>query len=212
MKRTAAAGLKIDVLVDSQCWINARAATATVSRAVRQAAAALSTRPAELAIVLTDDAAMRRLNRNWRGIDAATNVLSFASRHPANRNKLERAGNPPGTPPANHLGDLVLAYETVKREALRDGKSFDHHLTHLAVHGFLHLLGYDHESDSQARRMESAERAILRHLAVPDPYSEPVATAERSSRRRPKRPRQTERAARGRRKIAAMLRPKMTDG
>ena len=92
MKRTAAAGLKIDVLVDSQCWINARAATATVRRAVRQAAAALSTRPAELAIVLTDDAAMRRLNRNWRGIDAATNVLSFASRHPANRNKLERAG------------------------------------------------------------------------------------------------------------------------
>jgi probable rRNA maturation factor len=187
MKRTAAAGLKIDVLVDSQCWINARAATATVRRAVRQAAAALSTRPAELAIVLTDDAAMRRLNRNWRGIDAATNVLSFASRH-ANRRKLVRAGSHRGSARGNHLGDLVLAYETVKREARRDGKSFDHHLAHLAVHGFLHLLGYDHESDTQARRMESAERAILRDLAVPDPYCAPAPTAERPSRRPPRRP------------------------
>src|SRR5215472_184236 len=140
MKRTAAAGLQIDVLVDSECWTNARAATATVRRAVRQAAAALSTRPAELAIVLTDDAAMRRLNRNWRGIDAATNVLSFATRNPGDQPNEQSGGQFVG----NHLGDIVLAYETVKREARRDGKSFDHHLAHLVVHGFLHLLGYDH--------------------------------------------------------------------
>jgi probable rRNA maturation factor len=157
-----------------------------VRRAVRQAAAALSTRPAELVIVLTDDAAMRRLNRDWRGIDAATNVLSFATRHPANRHQLEGA-NHPGNHLRDHLGDLVLAYETVKREARRDGKSFDHHLAHLAVHGFLHLLGYDHESDAQARRMESAERAILRDLAVPDPYCDPRPAAEHSNRRPPRR-------------------------
>jgi probable rRNA maturation factor len=182
MKRPAGAALKIDVLIDSECWKNPRAASAVVRGAVRQAAAALSTRPAELAIVLTDDAAMRRLNRNWRGIDAATNVLSFATEHRANRQQRGRAGN------HLHLGDLVLAYETVKREARRDGKSFDHHLAHLAVHGFLHLLGYDHETAAEARRMESAERAILRDLAVPDPYCDPRSTAGHSSRPPPKRP------------------------
>jgi probable rRNA maturation factor len=176
MKRPPAAALKIDVLVDSERWKNRRAAGAIVRRAVRQAAAALSSGSSELAIVLTDDAAMRRLNRDWRGIDAATNVLSFATRHRANWHQRDRAGN------HFHLGDLVLAFETVKREARRDGKSFDHHLAHLAVHGFLHLLGYDHQTDAQASRMESSERAILRDLAVPDPYCDRRSPAEHSSR------------------------------
>lgn len=153
MKRAAAAGLKIDVLVESEDWQNSGAAKAIVRRVLKQAAATLSTKTAELAIVLTDDAAMRRLNRNWRGVDTATNVLAFPV-----RNQLD------------HLGDIVLAYETVKREARRGGKPFDHHLAHLVVHGFLHLLGYDHANDAQARRMETTERTILRDLAVPDPY------------------------------------------
>jgi len=76
----------------------------------------------------------------------------------------------------------VLAYETVKREAHRDGKAFDHHLAHLVVHGFLHLLGYDHGNDAQARRMETTERAILRDLGVPDPYRA-TRTAAGSRRR-----------------------------
>jgi probable rRNA maturation factor len=214
MKRSTAGALKIDVLVDSQRWEDPDAARAIVRRAVRQAAAALSTRPGELAIVLTDDAAMRRLNRDWRGIDAATNVLSFATIG-AGRRMLDRVGGQSrerNQLVASHLGDVVLAYETLKREARRDGKSFDHHLAHLAVHGFLHLLGYDHESDAQARRMESAERAILRDLAVPDPYCDPHSTAERSSR--PPKRAATNRAGsvRERRKIAAMLRPKMSNG
>ena len=79
MKQTALAGLKIDVLVDSEQWKNAATAKAVIRRALRQAATTLSTKTAELAIVLTDDAAMRRLNRNWRGVDAPTNVLSFAT-------------------------------------------------------------------------------------------------------------------------------------
>jgi len=166
MKRTAVAGLKIDVLVHSEHWKNAAAAKDVVRRALKQAATALSTKTAELAIVLTDDAAMRRLNRNWRGIDAPTNVLSFATKNSGDQLDEQSGGQFVG----NHLGDILLAYETVKREAHRDGKAFDHHLAHLVVHGFLHLLGYDHGNDAQARRMETTERAILRDLAVPDPY------------------------------------------
>ena len=166
MKRTAVAGLKIDVLVHSEHWKNAAAAKDVVRRALKQAATALSTKTAELAIVLTDDAAMRRLNCIWRGIDAPTNVLSFATKNTGDRLDEQSGGQFVG----NHLGDIVLAYETVKREAHRDGKAFDHHLAHLVVHGFLHLLGYDHGNDAQARRMETTERAILRDLGVPDPY------------------------------------------
>jgi len=188
MKRTAAAGLKIDVLVDSEHWKNAGTAKAVVRRALKQAATALSTKSAELAIVLTDDAAMRRLNRNWRGVDAPTNVLSFATKNPGNWHMLDRVSDELDRQLGKHLGDIVLAYETVKREARREGKPFDHHLAHLAVHGFLHLLGYDHASSAQARRMETIERAVLRDLAVPDPYRANHSTAGHGGRRPAKRP------------------------
>jgi probable rRNA maturation factor len=187
MKRTAVAGLKIDVLVDSENWKNASAAKGVVRRALKQAATSLSTRTAELAIVLTDDAAMRGLNRNWRGVDAPTNVLSFATKNPGNQLDEQRGC---------HLGDIVLAYETIECEAHREGKPFDHHLAHLVVHGFLHLLGYDHGSDAQARRMEAMERAILRDLAVPDPYRATHTTAGRAGRR-PAKPAGRDRARAG---------------
>lgn len=177
MKRTASAGLKIEVLVESDHWQKAGSAKAAIRRALERAAATLSAKTAEIAIVLTDDAAMRRLNRNWRGVDAATNVLAFPARNVAPRIAVRRhsAGRADGAPSCGnhlckHLGDIVLAYETVEREARRGGKPLDHHLAHLAVHGFLHLLGYDHVNDAQARRMETTERTILRDLAVPDPY------------------------------------------
>ena len=190
MKRAAEVGLKIDVLVNSEHWRQARAASAVVRRAVRQAATAVSRHSAELAIVLTDDAAIRRLNRDWRGVDAPTNVLSFAA-----RNTGDRAGNRHDNQVQthNHLGDIVLAYQTIKREARREDKPFNDHLAHLAVHGFLHLLGFDHRSDAQARRMESAERAILRGLAVPDPYATTRSTREQFGRKPAKLP-STERA------------------
>ena len=183
MKQTALAGLKIDVLVDSEHWKNTAAAKAVVRRALKRAATTLSTKTAELAIVLTDDAAMRRLNRNWRGVDAPTNVLSFAMKNPGDQLDQRLGSHLVG----NHLGDIVLAYETVKREAQREGKPFDHHLAHLVVHGFLHLLGYDHGNDAQARRMEATERAILRDLAVPDPYRATHSTAGNAGRRPAKR-------------------------
>ena len=188
MKRTAAAGLKIDVLVDSEHWKNAGTAKAVVRRALKQAATTLSTKSAELAIVLTDDAAMRRLNRNWRGVDAPTNVLSFATKNPGNWHMRDRVSDELDKRLGKHLGDIVLAYETVKREARREGKPFDHHLAHLAVHGFLHLLGYDHASSAEARRMETMERAVLRDLAVPDPYRANHSTAGHGGRRPAKRP------------------------
>jgi probable rRNA maturation factor len=160
MNRAARSALKIEVLVASKSWNDAGKVKSMVRRAVMQAAAvALSTRRAELAIVLTDDSAIRSLNRDWRGINAATNVLSF----PTNR-----AG---GEPPL--LGDVVLAYETIAREAREQDKPLAHHVAHLAVHGFLHLIGYDHECAKEADAMERLERDILQRLAIPDPYRVP---------------------------------------
>ena len=148
--------LTIDVLVESGRWKKARGARPAIRRAVAKAAATLSTPRAELAIVLTDDSAIRLLNRAWCGIDAATNVLSFPA-----------AGGSAATP---LIGDIVLAYETIAREARDEKKPFVHHVAHLAVHGFLHLLGYDHERRKDAEAMERTERNILRRLAIPDPY------------------------------------------
>jgi probable rRNA maturation factor len=114
----------------------------------------------ELSLVFSDDAAIRRLNAGWRGKDKPTNVLSFPA-------FSWRRGDP--LPPM--LGDIVVAAETVRKEADLEGKPFEHHLTHLIVHGFLHLLGYDHETDGEAEEMEGLERRILAALAIPDPYA-----------------------------------------
>ena len=148
--------LKIDVLVESVLWKATQDAAAAARRAIAEAAAMLSTPRAELAIVLTDDSAIRLLNRAWRGVDAATNVLSFP------------ASGAGGEPPL--IGDIVLAFETVAREARAERKSFVHHVAHLAVHGFLHLLGYDHVRKADAEAMERIERDVLQRLAIPDPY------------------------------------------
>lgn len=113
----------------------------------------------ELSILFTDDAAIQVLNREWRAKDKPTNVLSFPA-FPVE----------PGDDLPPMLGDIVLAFETVKREADEENKPFAHHLTHLTVHGLLHLLGYDHETEEQAEEMEGLEREILSSLAIPDPY------------------------------------------
>ena len=161
--RTKAAPL-IDVIVDSPRWKAQPQAAAIVKKAVRTAARAASTPRAELAIVLTDDSAIRALNRQWRGLDAPTNVLSFAAEAPRRKGA-----------PRSHLGDVVIAYQTTAREAKAEDKRFRDHLTHLAIHGFLHLLGYDHETDKDASAMERLEVRILQRLAVPDPYAAPRA-------------------------------------
>lgn len=183
MTRAARPVLAIDVLVDSAGWKDA--AETVVRRAVARAAARTrSTSGAELAIVLTDDSAIRQLNRDWRGVDAPTNVLSFPATASGG---VARSGQRASRGPRfnNHLGDIVLAFETITREAESEHKPFAHHLAHLAVHGFLHLIGFDHERDSDALVMERTECDILRGLKIPDPYRAlPPKPATRSPARK----------------------------
>jgi len=154
-----------EVLVVAECWQTEPDAEAVIQRAIEAAAgiADADVGDAELAIMLTDDTGIRTLNSNWRGIDKPTNVLSFPALQPA-------AGAPDDAPPM--LGDIAIAYETMRREADEEQKPFDHHLSHLAVHGFLHLIGYDHEKDDDAETMESLEQEILAQLGIPDPYAD----------------------------------------
>jgi probable rRNA maturation factor len=121
----------------------------------------------EVGVLLADDATVRRLNADHRGQDRATNVLSF----PTFEQILEEAADhlPPGPIP---LGDVVLAFETVRAEAAAEGKPLRDRVSHLLVHGYLHLLGYDHETAADAARMEELERAILEQLGIPDPYAD----------------------------------------
>jgi probable rRNA maturation factor len=153
--------------VASPLWRAQRGARPLLCRAIRAAASAAAA-SGELAIMLVDDRAIRALNRNWRGKDKATNVLAFpASSAPA-------AHHAPRVP-IRQLGDVVIAFETVMREAKAARMPFGHHLAHLAVHGFLHLLGYDHAAEAEAEAMEALETAILARLDVPSPYAAPVA-------------------------------------
>jgi len=120
---------------------------------------------AEMGITLADDATVRELNREHRGKDAPTNVLSF----PLAGEDFEPEA--PGAPLL--LGDVILALETVAREAAGQGKSLDHHAIHLVVHGVLHLLGQDHETEPEADAMERLEIEVLRVLGIPNPYTDP---------------------------------------
>lgn len=113
----------------------------------------------ELSLVFTDDEAIREINAEWRDKDKATNVLSFPA-FPVQ----------PGDMPGPMLGDIVVAYETVAREAVELEKPFDAHLKHLLVHGFLHLLGYDHIKTHDAEIMEGLETRILASIDLSDPY------------------------------------------
>ena len=155
-----------EVIVAADCWQDQPDAEAVIQRAI-DAAAQLSDADvgdAEIAVMLTDDAGIRTLNNNWRGIDKPTNVLSFPALQPTG------SSGPNDAP--RMLGDIAIAYETTRREADDEQKPFDHHLSHLAVHGFLHLIGYDHEKDEDAETMEALERNILMQLGIADPYAD----------------------------------------
>lgn len=155
--------IDIDILVETDGWPGEAALSDLASiaiAAVWDELASGNQPDSELSLVFTDDAAIKELNNDWRDKDKPTNVLSF----PAFPIK-------PGQAPGPMLGDIVIARETVVREAEDEEKSFDHHLTHLIVHGVLHLLGYDHETDDEAEAMEQLERKILARLAIPDPYA-----------------------------------------
>jgi probable rRNA maturation factor len=155
LKRRAAAP-SVDIQIASSRWDAEPGAEQTVRDAIAAAAAAVEADEGEVSVVLTDDAAIRILNRDWRKIDKATNVLSFPAPDNAAGEKM--------------FGDVVIAYETLVRECSEEDRIFLHHLAHLTVHGFLHLIGYDHETDSQADAMEALESTIMIAMKRPDPY------------------------------------------
>jgi probable rRNA maturation factor len=158
--------VSIEVSVPCDAWLAACPNAAALAEAAARAALAASILPAAgvpmiVELVLTDDQEQRQLNRAWRGKDVPTNVLAFPVEDHA-------TPPPPGAPML--LGDVVLAFETVAREAAVQRKPLADHLRHLVVHGVLHLLGFDHQGESEAAIMEAREIAILRGLGVPDPY------------------------------------------
>lgn len=143
----------IEIEVEDDAWSGALPEVeAVVSRA---ASAALGTIKGDIVILLTDDETVRDINARFRDRDRPTNVLSFPAAESA----------------FPHLGDLTLAYGVCSREAVEQGKTLSDHLSHLTVHGVLHLLGRDHEEDAEAEAMEDEERSILASLGVADPYT-----------------------------------------
>nr|WP_256515518.1 rRNA maturation RNase YbeY [Alsobacter ponti] len=143
-------------------------AARALEAATRTAGARLAA-GAQVSVMLTDDARMREINRQWRGQDKPTNVLSFP------------AVQPGALTSAPFLGDIAIAFETVAREAEEEGKSLADHYTHLVVHGFLHLLGHDHETEAEAEAMEELERRALASLGIADPYAEETGSGRLAS-------------------------------
>lgn len=158
---------EIDIMIDAEGWsaiddleaLTARCVNASVS----ESGGALAP-DCEMSVTFCDDAAIRELNARWRGKDSATNVLSFPT---------------PGVLAARPLlGDLVIAFETVAREAGEQGKSLRDHAAHMVIHGFLHLIGYDHETPGEAEAMEAMERRVARAAGLADPYADDAETAD----------------------------------
>jgi probable rRNA maturation factor len=155
--------LDIDLLVEAGTWPDEEVLQHLVERAAGATFAEIGAAwsgTSELSVVFSNDDSIRELNAGWRGKDKPTNVLSFPAFPISGGGSL---------PPM--LGDIVLAAETVSREAELEQKPIENHISHLVIHGLLHLLGYDHETDAEAEEMEAAERAALARLAIPDPYA-----------------------------------------
>ena len=177
--------VSLDISAPSPLWrglLRARAiARETIAAAVAESGA-VSSDGTELSLCLADDAALRALNARWRGIDKPTNVLSFPAAVDAVADRVDRA--PKDVRKGAHLttghgarlqlGDIALAYETLAREAEDLGVPLADHYRHLLAHGFLHLIGYDHETDEEAERMEALETRIMARLGAADPYARAV--------------------------------------
>lgn len=160
--------LDIQIAIEADGWPEEAKLEAVSSHVLEAASAFLKVEekqpfpatPPEVSLVFSDDAQVQAINAEWRGQDKPTNVLSFPAFPLV-----------PGGKPGPMLGDIIIARETVEREAADLDKSFDDHLTHLMVHGFLHLFGYDHMDSEEAERMESIETRILVSLGLSDPYA-----------------------------------------
>ncbi len=154
--------MQVDISIDCEDWNGIPDLEALARTAVDACLPLVEDRlpgRAELSLAFVGDAGIQKLNREFRNMDKATNVLSF----PLWTQGACAAG-------AVMLGDIVLSYQTVLRESREQDKLFEDHLRHLIVHGFLHLFGYDHETDGQAEDMEALETEILSGIGVADPY------------------------------------------
>lgn len=160
-KRAPARAVAIDLAVRCAKWRRALPRAGDLAVAAARAAltgAGARLRGAELSLVLTDDVTVAALNERWRHRPGPTNVLAFPG-----------GGRPDAAAPLL-LGDVILAFETVAREAQEQDKTLADHLRHLVVHGVLHLLGHDHDEAKSARRMEALEKRVLATLGIADPY------------------------------------------
>ncbi|MGO9006916.1 MAG: rRNA maturation RNase YbeY [Beijerinckiaceae bacterium] len=156
---TAPVELNIEVAIECAQWKNIAGLRDIIERALRQTLVATDVRlsmGAEVSFLLCDDDFIADLNRKWRNQDAPTNVLSVPAGGELALTSI--------------LGDIIIAFETTAREAATENKSFLDHFTHLVVHGFLHILGYDHGTDAEAEEMEALEREVLISLGIDDPY------------------------------------------
>ena len=152
--------VSIEVEDDAWCALTGLEELARTAVTSALAGASRNGTPCQVALLFTDDDAIAQINAEWRGKDKPTNVLSF----PTPDDMPLPAGE------ARPLGDIVLAHGVIAREAAEQGKTLRDHTTHLIVHGTLHLLGYDHESDDEADEMEALETRILKGLGISDPY------------------------------------------
>jgi len=154
--------LALDVLIEAPAWSGTIDGLDSLVREIAEAClTATGVAAASLCVMFTDDDALKILNRQFRGQDKPTNVLSF-----------------PSFSSDDGLGDIAIAFETVAQEAAAQGKTLRDHAKHLIAHGVLHLLGYDHEDESEAAEMEDLERLILAHFGVADPYAEQTVNSD----------------------------------
>jgi probable rRNA maturation factor len=145
----------VEVEIEVEAWAAALPDAEALACEAVLSALDLAGEAGGVVVLLTDDEAVAALNRDFRGKAGPTNVLSF----------------PAAANPERHLGDIALAFGVCQREAMEQGKALAHHLQHLVAHGVLHLVGYDHQTDSEAEAMEALERRILARLGAPDPYA-----------------------------------------
>lgn len=152
----------IDIEIEDEAWIEALPQVVRLVEGAIGAALSHRSKPAacDIVVLLTDDAEMQSLNAQYRKKNAPTNVLSFPT--PKAMKSMIKG----------HLGDLALGFGICAKEAAEQNKSLSDHLTHLCVHGTLHLLGYDHQDDKEAQEMEALERDILKGLGISDPYKD----------------------------------------
>ena len=157
--------ITLDIMIEAGDWGRLEDAEALAQKAAQAALAVTYEADGdyEASVMLTDDAQIQELNRTWRAKDKPTNVLSFP------------APEQPGATGPRHLGDIALAYETLVRESEEESKELAHHFAHLIIHGFLHLLGYDHEVEAEAEIMEGLEVKALATLGIADPYRDMAA-------------------------------------